>query len=70
MSDKNVSLVQDTGNPVLDSTVNLLMSKPNYSLAPDHLREVHKVILELLELEPPSQKRKHVQLKDTTDKAP
>jgi len=42
---------QDTGNPVLDSLVNLLSSRAT-SLTPEALRDLHKVLLELAEQEP------------------
>lgn len=44
--------VQDTGNPVLDSTVNILRTF-NCGVAKDtFLRELHAVVLELAEKEP------------------
>lgn len=42
--------VQDTGNPVLDSTVNLASSMELRQF--DHLRALHAIVLELAEAEP------------------
>lgn len=52
MSNRNKGkseVAQDTGNPVLDSTVNLLRGT-QWNV--DALREVHKILLELAEKEP------------------
>jgi hypothetical protein len=43
---------QDTGNPVLDSLVNLAASMPPTWLKPEYLRTLHGVLLELAEKEP------------------
>lgn len=42
--------VQDTGNPVLDSTVNYLMSKDQTPI--EFAENVHAMFLKLAELEP------------------
>lgn len=62
MADTNIVVrsksFQDTGNPVLDSTVNLLANWPsevNPSL--DVIRQLHGVVLELYEKEPPRPSR-------------
>lgn len=42
--------VQDTGNPVLDSTINLVMATGGVTL--ETLRNIHTMVLELAAKEP------------------
>jgi hypothetical protein len=57
VADTNISAkieggaVQNTGNPVFDATVNLLMNR-NYSLAADSINGIHKALLDIYEQEP------------------
>jgi hypothetical protein len=45
--------IQDTGNPVLDSTINLLMNWPcNNNFQLEQIAQVHEKIAELYEREP------------------
>lgn len=48
---------QNSGNPVLDSFVNLAASMPPTWLTIKHLRDVHVLLLELYAKEPCLQKR-------------
>lgn len=43
--------VQDTGNPVLDSMVNLIVAS-NYNPEAEALKALHNVLLELAQKEP------------------
>ncbi len=45
--------IQDTGNPVLDSTVNLLMNWPSpLNPGPEFIQEIHDLLAELHSKEP------------------
>lgn len=44
--------VQDTGNPVLDSFVNIMASEPRMFNSDEKIRAMHKMLLELAEKEP------------------
>lgn len=48
--------MQDTGNPVLDSVVNLFCSRPRTSIA--ELKNIHPIVLELAKQEPGGLKRR------------
>jgi hypothetical protein len=55
MAEKNSIGFQDTGNPVLDSTINVVASGVHIPATwnlPDTLKVVHAVVLELAKQEP------------------
>lgn len=56
----NHAVAQNTGNPVLDSLVNLYMNQQYYDL--NSLRACHSILLELAEKEPSGLKRQSIAL--------
>ena len=45
--------IQNTNNPVLDSTVNLIMNWPiNCNFTPENIKELHEIISDLYAAEP------------------
>lgn len=51
-------MAQDTGNPVLDSLVNIVMAAPSQHSRADSIESLHATLLKLAEKEPGGLKRR------------